>query len=188
MRKKTAIWVSVFLGLLVCAVLVYIPVSEAHKEQQYEEALSLYEDQFYDAAYDQFYPLREWKAEANAYAHICRARVLLSQGKPMEARREMYDVSLGKLPDDLVLTVQGVNRAIDIAVSSAQPTRTSAPAPTPTPKPVWTPAPSSGRKWYDEDEYNTSDYDDPENFYEDHYDDFIDYYDAEDYWYDHYDD
>ena len=78
MRKKTAIWVSVFLGLLVCAVLVYIPVSEAHKEQQYEEALSLYEDQFYDAAYDQFYPLREWKAEANAYAHICRARVLLS--------------------------------------------------------------------------------------------------------------
>ena len=100
----------------------------------------------------------------------------------------MYDVSLGKLPDDLVLTVQGVNRAIDIAVSSAQPTRTSAPAPTPTPKPVWTPAPSSGRKWYDEDEYNTSEYDDAENFYEDHYDDFIDYYDAEDYWYDHYDD
>ena len=29
---------------------------------------------------------------------------------------------------------------------------------------------------------------DPENYYEDHYDDFIDYYDAEDYWYDHCDD
>ena len=187
MRKKTAICVSVILGILICAVFVCIPISEAHKEQQYEQALALYDEKLYDAAYDLFYLLRDWKAEANAYAHICRARVLLSQGKPSEARREMSDVSVKALPDDLAQTIQSVNRAIDSAISSAQPARTSAPAPTPTPRPVWTPAPSS-RKWYDEDEYNTSDYDDPENFYEDHYDDFIDYYDAEDYWYDHYDD
>lgn len=188
MRKKTAIWVSVILGLLICTVFVYIPVSETHKERQYEQALELYDEKFYDAAYDLFYPLRDWKAEANAYAHICRARALLSQGKPAEARREMDGVSVKALPTDLVQTVQSVNRAIDSAISSAQHAHTSNPVPTPTPRPVWTPTPSSGRKWHDEDEYNTSDYDDPENFYEDHYDDFIDYYDAEDYWYDHYDD
>ena len=43
-------------------------------------------------------------------------------------------------------------------------------------------------KHYVEDEYNASDYSHPEDFYDDHYDDFIDYYDAEEYWYDHYDD
>lgn len=188
MRKMTAIRASVILGLLICAVLVYIPISEAQKERQYEEALALYDEKFYDAAYDLFEPLREWKAEANAYAHICRARVLLSQGKAVEARREMDELSGKALPTDLALTVQSVNRAIDLAVSGGQPAHTAAPTPAPTPRPVWTPAPSSRRKWYDEDEYNTSDYDDPENFYEDHYDDFIDYYDAEDYWYDHYDD
>ena len=32
------------------------------------------------------------------------------------------------------------------------------------------------------DEYGAHDYDDPEDFYEDHYDDFWDYEDAEDYW------
>lgn len=32
------------------------------------------------------------------------------------------------------------------------------------------------------DEYDVQDYDDPEDFYEDHYDDFFDYEDAEDYW------
>lgn len=32
------------------------------------------------------------------------------------------------------------------------------------------------------EEYGAQDYDDPEDFYEDHYDDFWDYEDAEDYW------
>lgn len=32
------------------------------------------------------------------------------------------------------------------------------------------------------DEYDAHDYDDPEVFYEDHYDDFWDHEDAEDYW------
>ena len=32
------------------------------------------------------------------------------------------------------------------------------------------------------DEYDAHDYNDPEDFYEDHYDDFFDYEDAEDYW------
>ncbi len=36
------------------------------------------------------------------------------------------------------------------------------------------------------DEYDVQDYDDPEDFYEDHYDDFFDYEDAEDYWEEHY--
>ena len=31
-------------------------------------------------------------------------------------------------------------------------------------------------------EYDAHDYDDPEDLYEDHYDDFYDYEDAEDYW------
>ena len=34
----------------------------------------------------------------------------------------------------------------------------------------------------DEDPYNASDYSDPEDFYEDNYDDFWDFEDAEDYW------
>ena len=188
MRKKTAIWISVILGILICLVLVYIPVSEAHKEQQYEQALALYDAEDYDGAYNLFYPLRDWKTEANAYAHICRARVLLSQGKPTEARWEMYDVSLFSLPEEFALTVQSVNRTIDSAISAAQPASTPAPTPTPATRPSWTPTPSTGRKWYDEDEYDASDYDDPDDFYYDHYDDFFDYYDAEDYWYDHYDD
>ncbi|MGN0521904.1 MAG: hypothetical protein ACI4IQ_04625 [Eubacterium sp.] len=38
------------------------------------------------------------------------------------------------------------------------------------------------------DPYNAKDYDDEEDFYEDHYDDFFDYYDAEDYYREHHDD
>ncbi len=36
-----------------------------------------------------------------------------------------------------------------------------------------------------EDEYNVNDYSDPEDFYDDNYDDFYDYYDAEDYYYEY---
>lgn len=36
------------------------------------------------------------------------------------------------------------------------------------------------------DEYGAQEYDDPEDFYEDHYDDFWDYEDAEDYWEENY--
>ena len=32
------------------------------------------------------------------------------------------------------------------------------------------------------DEYNAADFGNPEDFYDEHYDDFFDYYDAEDYW------
>lgn len=39
-----------------------------------------------------------------------------------------------------------------------------------------------------EDPYNVNDYSDPEDFYEDNYDDFWDYEDAEDYYNEHYDD
>lgn len=38
------------------------------------------------------------------------------------------------------------------------------------------------------DPYHAASYRDPEDFYDDHYDDFFDYYDAEDYYYDHCDD
>ena len=37
----------------------------------------------------------------------------------------------------------------------------------------------------DDDPYDAKDYRFPEDFYEDHWDDFFDYYDAEDYYYDH---
>lgn len=37
----------------------------------------------------------------------------------------------------------------------------------------------------DKDDYNAKDYDDPEDFYDDNYDDFGDYEDAEDYYYEH---
>ena len=35
------------------------------------------------------------------------------------------------------------------------------------------------------DEYNAADFGNPEDFYDEHYDDFFDYYDAEDYWNEH---
>ena len=35
------------------------------------------------------------------------------------------------------------------------------------------------------DPYHAKDFYNPEEFYDEHYDDFFDYYDAEDYWYDH---
>ena len=35
------------------------------------------------------------------------------------------------------------------------------------------------------DPYHAKDFYNPEDFYDEHYDDFFDYYDAEDYWYDH---
>ena len=38
------------------------------------------------------------------------------------------------------------------------------------------------------DPYNAADYVDPEDFYDDNYDNFFDYYDAENYYYDHCDD
>lgn len=63
---------------------------------------------------------------------------------------------------------------------------TPIPSPSATPQPVWTPT-STGRT-RNEDEYNASDYSNPDDFYEDHYDDFYDYYDAEDYWYEYGDD
>lgn len=40
----------------------------------------------------------------------------------------------------------------------------------------------TNKTYQDEDPYNASDYSDPEDFYEDNYDDFWDYEDAEDYW------
>ena len=36
-----------------------------------------------------------------------------------------------------------------------------------------------------EDEYNAADFGNPEDFYDEHYDDFFDCYDAEDYWNEH---
>ncbi len=36
-----------------------------------------------------------------------------------------------------------------------------------------------------EDEYNAADFRNPEDFYDEHYDDFLDYYDAENYWNEH---
>lgn len=39
-----------------------------------------------------------------------------------------------------------------------------------------------------EDPYHVNDYSDPENFYDDNYDDFFDYEDAEDYYHEHYND
>lgn len=44
---------------------------------------------------------------------------------------------------------------------------------------------SSSKKSSKNDEYNAKDYVDPEDFYDDHYDDFFDYEDAEDYYYEH---
>lgn len=66
-----------------------------------------------------------------------------------------------------------------------------------TPKPTYkvtprsTPAPSGG--WYDpgwtthneEDPYDASEYSNPDDFYDDHFDDFFDYDEAEEYWMDH---
>ena len=192
MRKKKTARIAFIIGILICAFLVYIPISEAHRERQYEQALEYYHDSFYQAAYDLFYPLRDWKQEANAYAHICRARVLLDTGYAFEASTEMQDVNVEGLPDELVGSVETINGAISIALSHKARTETMTPRttiPVSTPKPVWTPAPSTGRKWYDEDEYDASDYSNPDDFYDDHYDDFYDYDEAEEYWIEHeYDD
>ena len=192
MSKKKTAKIAVIVGILIFAFLVYIPISEAHRERQYVQALEYYHDSFYQEAYDLFYPLQNWKPEANAYAHICRARVLLDTGYAFEASTEMKDVSVDGLPEDLVRSVKTMNRAIDIALSNKARTETTTPRPMmpiSTPKPVWTPMPNTGYKSYDEDEYDASDYSNPDDFYDDHYDDFFDYDEAEEYWIEHeYDD
>lgn len=57
-----------------------------------------------------------------------------------------------------------------------------------TPKPTATPKPSSGGTYSygghssGGDEYNSDEYSHPDDFYYDHYDDFVDYDEARDYW------
>ena len=61
---------------------------------------------------------------------------------------------------------------------SSSPRTTTQPASRPSPSP--TPRPTV--KTAADDPYHAGDYAHPDDFYEDHYDDFWDYEDAEDYW------
>ena len=185
MKNRKAVILIALPVLLLTALFLSTAVHAHRCEAKYQQALELYEAKDYETAYDLFSSLEDWRREAWAYARVCRSRMYLAEGSVTGVAREMYGVSSSLWPPELQEAIRSV--LDDSAAADRRNTTIVYAAPRPTQAPVWTPRPTP-RAWYDEDEYDVQDYDDPDDFYYDHYDDFFEYYDAEDYWYDHHGD
>ena len=116
MKRRTVVFILAAAALLLSAALVSAPLREENRAAQYQKALSFYESQDYDAAYRMFHRLRNWKQEAEAYAHVCRARLYLASGEPDRAVGELVFVRTLRWPARLEEAVRSVDRDIAVAL------------------------------------------------------------------------
>ncbi len=119
----------------------------------------------------------------NYYAHDRKRKA------GMLAKDFKVNVSDYALAKEMNEQLEIVRKAYDDLYGEDTSVNETAPVVTKKPQSVVTPKPRSTsktkRKYVEEDDYDISEYSNPDDFYDDNYDNFFDYEDAEDYWYDH---